>query len=72
MAMNNMIEGLIHAGQQVKVLALNTNKYSVDLNSIPEDYRRNTGIELSYIDLSVKPLPAFLNLFFYILSIFFN
>ncbi len=63
MAMNNMIEGLIHAGQQVKVLALNTNKYSVDLNTIPEDYRRNTGIELSYIDLSVKPLPAFLNLF---------
>ncbi len=63
MAMNNLIEGLIRAGQQVKVLALNTNKYSVNPETIPEDYRRKTGIELSYVDLSVKPLPALLNLF---------
>ena len=63
MAMNNLIEGLIRAGQQVKVLALNTSKYSVDPATIPEDYRRKTGIELSYIDLSIKPVPAFFNLF---------
>lgn len=63
MAMNNLIEGLIRAGQYVKVLALNTNKYSVNPDDIPDDYRRKTGIELSYIDLSVKPVPAFLNLF---------
>jgi len=63
MAMNNLIEGLVEAGQKVKVLALNTNKYSVKQEDIPEDYFKKTGIELSYIDLSVKPLPAFLNLF---------
>jgi len=63
MAMNNLIEGLIRAGQQVKVLALNTNKYSVNPETIPGDYRRKTGIELSYVDLSIKPVPAFLNLF---------
>ena len=61
--MNNLIEGLIRVGQHVKVLALNTNKYSVNPDDIPDDYRRKTGIELSYIDLSVKPVPAFLNLF---------
>ena len=61
--MNNLIEGLIDAGHKVKVLALNTNKYHVDIEKVPEDYRKKTQIELAYIDLSVKPLPAFLNLF---------
>lgn len=62
-AMNNLIEGLIDAGNSVKVLALNTNKYHTNIDDIPEDYRKKTNIELAYIDLSVKPLPAFLNLF---------
>ena len=62
-AMNNLIEGMANAGHYVKVLAINTNKYSVDLNDIPESYRKKTNIELGFIDLSVKPVPAFLNLF---------
>ncbi len=62
-AMNNLIGGLINAGHKVKVLALNTNKYHVDIERIPEDYRKKTQIELTYINLSVKPLQAFLNLF---------
>lgn len=62
-AMNNLIEGLIDAGHQVKVLALNTNKYHVNPEEIPEDYRNKTNIELEYIDLSIKIIPAFLNLF---------
>lgn len=61
--MNNLIGGLINAGHKVKVLALNTNKYHVDIERIPEDYRKKTQIELTYINLSVKPLQAFLNLF---------
>jgi glycosyltransferase involved in cell wall biosynthesis len=44
-------------------LAINSNKYGVDVNEIPESYRRKTGIETVYIDLSVKPLDAFFNLF---------
>jgi len=63
MAMNANIEGLIAAGHSVKVLAMNTNKYFVPLKEIPEEYRQNTGIELIYIDLSVKPLAALMNLF---------
>jgi glycosyltransferase involved in cell wall biosynthesis len=62
-AMNMIIEGLIHAGHRVKVLAVNSNKYKVDISSIPMDYREKTGIELVYINLSIRPFAAFLNLF---------
>lgn len=62
-AMNNLIEGVVAAGHNVKVLAINTNKYNVNDSDIPEDYKKNTNIELVYIDLSMKPIPAFLNLF---------
>ena len=62
-AMNNLIEGVVAAGHKVKVLAINTNKYNVDISDIPEDYKKQTNIELVYIDLSLKPIPAFLNLF---------
>ena len=63
MAMNANIEGLIAAGHQVKVLALNTNKYFIKLNEIPQEYIDKTKIELIYQDLSIKPFDAFLNLF---------
>ena len=62
-AMNMIIEGLIRAGHSVKVLAVNSNKYTVELSSIPEEYRKKTGIELVYVDLSIQPLAAFRNLF---------
>lgn len=62
-AMNMIIEGLIRAGHSVKVLAVNSNKYNVELSSIPEEYRKKTGIELVYVDLSIQPLAAFRNLF---------
>ncbi len=62
-AMNMMIEGVIHAGHRVKVLAVNSNKYSVAISSIPDDYKARTGIEFVQIDLRIKPFPALLNLF---------
>lgn len=62
-AMNMLIEGLIDAGNQVKVLAVNSNKYTVDPEKIPADYREKTKIELVHIDLSIKPVDAFANLF---------
>lgn len=61
-AMNAMAEGLINAGHTVKILAINSNKYSIALSSIPESYRAKTRIEYVYIDLSVRPWPALLNL----------
>ena len=63
MAMNSIVTGLLEAGHTVKVMAFNSNKYHVDIDSIPEDYRRKTRIEFIDIDLKVKPLEAFKNLF---------
>lgn len=61
--MNNLIEGIANEGHRVKVLAINTNKYNFDPSSIPEDYKLKTNIELVYIDLGIKPIDAFFNLF---------
>ena len=63
MAMNSIITGLLDAGHEVKILAVNTEKFHVKESDIPEEYRKKTGIELIDIDLSVRPLMAFLNLF---------
>lgn len=63
MAMNNMAEGLIEAGHQVKILAVNSFKYNIDIKQIPAEYRLKTGIELEYLNLSINPIHAFLNLF---------
>lgn len=61
--MNNLIEGLIERGHKVKVLAAITNKYSININDVPADYRKKTGLELAFINLQIKPVKAFLNLF---------
>ena len=63
MAMNSIISGLLEAGHQVKVLAVNNEKYNVTEADIPEDYKKKTGIELIDVDLSVRPMKALLNLF---------
>lgn len=60
-AMNAMIQGLLKNGHQVKVLSVNTNKYNVKPEDIPDDYRKSTGIELVYLDLSIKPIPALIH-----------
>lgn len=62
-AMNQLITGLQRAGNHVKVLAADSAKYHVEPSSVPEEYRQKTGIEFVPLDLSVKPVPAFLNLF---------
>ena len=63
MAMNSIVTGLLEAGHQVKILAVNSKKYKVSEADIPEDYKKKTGIELIDVDLGVKPVKAFLNLF---------
>jgi glycosyltransferase involved in cell wall biosynthesis len=62
-AMNMVIDGLVSTGHQVRVLAVNSYKYHVDPAEIPEAFRQKTGIELVEVDLRVRPLAAFLNLF---------
>ena len=61
--MNSIITGLLESGHQVKILAINNKKYNVKASDIPEDYKQKTGIELIDVDLSIRPLKAFLNLF---------
>ena len=61
--MNSIINGLIEAGHQLKVLAANNEKFNVKESDIPEDYKKKTGIELIDVDLRVRPLKAFANLF---------
>ena len=61
--MNSIVTGLLNAGHQVKIMAVNSKKFNVTLNDIPEDYRQKTGIELIDVDLRIKPLQAFKNLF---------
>ncbi|GAB4330860.1 MAG: glycosyltransferase [Bacteroidales bacterium] len=63
LAMNANIQALLRKGHRVKVLALSTNKYPVSEKDIPQDYLEKTGIEFVYVDLSVRPWPAFKNLF---------
>jgi len=63
MAMNAIINGHIKAGNQVKVLALNTNKYFTNPEDIPASYKKTTNIEFVYADLSIKPIQAVKNLF---------
>ena len=63
MAMNSIITGLLDAGHQVKILAVNSEKFNVKESDIPEEYKRKTGIELIDVDLRVRPLKAFTNLF---------
>lgn len=63
LAMNANIEAMLKGGHEVKVIALNTNKYFVKPSDIPEGYCEKTSIEFVEIDLSIKPLKAFANLF---------
>jgi glycosyltransferase involved in cell wall biosynthesis len=60
-AMHAMISGLIQAGHSVKVLAANTNKYNVDPDAIPDDFKEKTKIEFVDIDLSITLSGALFN-----------
>lgn len=58
MAMNMFIEGLIKAGHQVKVLAINSYKFNISPADIPVRYKEKTGIELIDVNLKLNPLSA--------------
>lgn len=63
MAMNNITQGLLEAGHEVKVLAMNTPKHFTDLKTVPEEYKNKTDFEVVFVDTSIKITDAFLNLF---------
>ena len=63
MAMYMLIEGLLNAGHEVKVIAINSYKYNIDPKTIPIEFSLKTNIEFVTVDLRIKPFRAFLNLF---------
>lgn len=62
MATHALVTGLISAGHQVKILALNTNKLHTNIQDVPQEFRIATGLELIDIDVSLNPLTALYNL----------
>ncbi|HEY0029853.1 MAG TPA: glycosyltransferase family 4 protein [Bacteroidia bacterium] len=62
-AMNMLTHGLIHAGNEVQVLAISTHKHFIADEEIDIDYRTKTAYRSVFIDTRVKLLDAFLNLF---------
>ena len=62
-AMNILTNGLIEAGNDVTVLAVNTPKHFVNEDELDPIYKKKTKYHSVFIDTSIKPFDAFLNLF---------
>ncbi|HNW98664.1 MAG TPA: glycosyltransferase family 4 protein [Bacteroidales bacterium] len=62
-AMNNITQGLIKAGHKVTVFAISTPKYKVQSHNIPDEYKKLTNFDFTYINTNINVLKAFLNLF---------
>jgi polysaccharide biosynthesis protein PslH len=62
-AMNILTHGLINAGNTVHVLAVNTPKHFIKDGDIDAIYRKLTSYRSVFIDTSIKPVDAILNLF---------
>ena len=63
-AMHNVSQGFIDSGFDLKVLSVNSHKHFVDVNDLPIEYLDRTKFEAVDVDLRVKPIGAFANLFF--------
>jgi polysaccharide biosynthesis protein PslH len=61
-AINAITEGLLKAGCDVKMLAMNTKKHFIDLSSIPEKFRNDRHFEAVDVDTDAKPRAAFIAL----------
>ena len=62
-AMNNVTQGLLHAGHRVKVLAIETPKHKVNPYSLPAEYLSATGFESVFVDTSISYAAAFKTIF---------
>lgn len=60
----NMATGLARSGCRVSLLAINTSKHHVDVDSIPEGIRKEIEITSVSLDTGIRPLKFFLNLLF--------
>ncbi len=50
-------------GHEVTLVAMNTSKHWLDINTLPDHYDHYTNVETVNIDNRILPIPALLNLF---------
>lgn len=60
-AMNNITQGLMSNGHQVKILTIYTQKHDFILEELPEEYLEKTEIEGVYVDTALNAVDAFSN-----------
>ena len=62
-AMYNMAKGFVENGVDLSVFSYNTSKHFCDLESVNDEIYNSDRTKTVYIDNSLKPIDAFLNLF---------
>lgn len=62
-AINNITQGLLKAGHEVKVLSIVTPKHPLQTDKIAEEYIQNTDFETVFVNTTLHPARAFFSLF---------
>jgi len=62
LAVHAITEGLLDAGAQLSMLAMNTTRHWVDTGSLPSLYKRLQHFETVTVDNRIRPLGAFFSL----------
>ncbi|MEZ5047061.1 MAG: glycosyltransferase family 4 protein [Chitinophagaceae bacterium] len=62
-AMHQTIEALVQQGCEVSLLAMNTKRHWIDTSLLPPLYQQLAFFESAYINNSINPFSAFLNMF---------
>ncbi len=61
--MNQTLEGMLEQGIEVSLLAMNTARHWVELSELPDLYSKLAHFDTVYINNSINPFSAFINLF---------
>jgi glycosyltransferase involved in cell wall biosynthesis len=61
LAIDNITQGLINAGVDLKILTIETVKHPFEKERIPKDYFEKTGIESVFVDTKLNVVDAFSN-----------
>jgi glycosyltransferase involved in cell wall biosynthesis len=61
LAIDNITQGLISAGVEIKILTIETAKHPFEDDRIPKEYLEKTGIESVFVDTKLNVVDAFSN-----------